>query len=184
MLQAVHSPRGVGSAPSLGPCLCTGGESIDCPLCKESTPQGKFHLIRHIGQHLEEISLAVLTTAYPESACSSEADTDDERKASSTTGESTSSDERLDEPPASGPQNQPAARFHQNSDLAQQSAESVAREVLGPLVHSPTRNFLLPQAQKLTRNEWEIIKNTYERYPRTRDDLPYLSQVLDKETNC
>ncbi len=41
-------------------------ESIDCPLCTESIPQGKFAILKHLGGHLEEISLAVLTTTCPE----------------------------------------------------------------------------------------------------------------------
>ncbi|KAK0640801.1 hypothetical protein B0T16DRAFT_202349 [Cercophora newfieldiana] len=85
-------------------------------------------------------------------------------------------------PHVSSPQHaNAAARFYHGQDPAQKAGEDVAHDVLGPLILSPTVNFLLPQAKAMTRNEWEVIKGLYERDPRTRDDLPYLSQVLEKE---
>jgi hypothetical protein len=69
----------------------------------------------------------------------------------------------------------------QKAAEAQLAAEAVAHEILGPLILSPTVGFLLPQAQNMARREWEVIKGLYERDPRTRDDLPYLSAVLEKE---
>jgi hypothetical protein len=69
----------------------------------------------------------------------------------------------------------------QKAAEAQLAAEAVAHEILGPLILSPTVGFLLPQAQNMARREWEVIKGLYERDPRTRDDLPYLSMVLEKE---
>lgn len=77
--------------------------------------------------------------------------------------------------------NQATARFSQTHDPAQKAAEAVAQEILGALIISPTVGFLLPQAQRMTRGEWEVIRGLYERDPRTREDLPYLSQVLEKE---
>jgi hypothetical protein len=65
----------------------------------------------------------------------------------------------------------------------QRQGEAIAHEILGHLMTSPTVQFLLPQAHVMTRKEWEIIKKVYEKNPRTRDDLPYLSECLEKETN-
>ncbi|KAK3303676.1 transcription factor S-II, central domain-containing protein [Chaetomium strumarium] len=65
----------------------------------------------------------------------------------------------------------------------QRQGEAIARDILGHLMTSPTVHFLLPQAHVMTRKEWEIIKKVYEKDPRTRDDLPYLSECLEKETN-
>ncbi|KAL2133837.1 hypothetical protein VTI74DRAFT_1560 [Chaetomium olivicolor] len=67
-------------------------------------------------------------------------------------------------------------------DERQRQGEAVAREVLGYLITSPTVGFLLPQAHNMARREWEIIKKVYERDPRTREDLPYLSAILEKES--
>ncbi|KAK4168431.1 SPOC domain-containing protein [Cladorrhinum sp. PSN259] len=63
----------------------------------------------------------------------------------------------------------------------QKEAEMVAREVLGYLVSSPTVQFLLPQAAAMSRREWELIKKIYERDERSRNDLPYLASLLEKE---
>ncbi|KAK0616973.1 SPOC domain-containing protein [Immersiella caudata] len=90
--------------------------------------------------------------------------------------------------PPLGPQqaNQSAGRLHlspeaQKAAEAQRAAEAVAHEILGPLIMSETVGFLLPQAQKMSRSEWEVIKGLYERDPLTRHDLPHLSRVLEKE---
>ncbi|KAK4179138.1 SPOC domain-containing protein [Triangularia setosa] len=64
---------------------------------------------------------------------------------------------------------------------AQRRGEAEAREVLGQYMRSPTVAFLLPQAYAMTRSEWELIRRVYEREPKAREDLPYLSQVLERE---
>jgi len=92
-------------------------------------------------------------------------------------------------PPYGTPQNngmmQPApahpSSFHPSNDEAQLAAEAVAREVLGSYITSPTVSFLLPQAQEMTRREWEVILKIYQRDPLTCEDLPHLSSVLEKE---
>ncbi|OLN87021.1 Transcription factor BYE1 [Colletotrichum chlorophyti] len=63
----------------------------------------------------------------------------------------------------------------------QQQGQALAQEVLGPLVNSPTIKFLLPQAFQMSRKEWEVIQGILERDPRARDDLKYLSQLLEKQ---
>ncbi|KAK4098015.1 SPOC-domain-containing protein [Parathielavia hyrcaniae] len=78
--------------------------------------------------------------------------------------------------PTSQAASQPSAE-----DELQRQGEAIAREVLGHLITSPTVSFLLPQAHKMSRREWEVIRNFYERDPRTKDDLPHLSLVLEKE---
>ncbi|KAK4666287.1 Transcription factor bye1 [Podospora pseudopauciseta] len=64
---------------------------------------------------------------------------------------------------------------------SQRRGEAEAREVLGQYMRSPTVAFLLPQAFAMTRSEWELIRRVYEREPKAREDLPYLSQVLERE---
>ncbi|KZZ97366.1 Spen-like protein [Moelleriella libera RCEF 2490] len=64
---------------------------------------------------------------------------------------------------------------------AQQAGQIVAREVLGSLISVPTVQFLLPQAHKMSRREWEVIRSIYDRDPRARDDLQLLGQILEKE---
>ena len=81
-------------------------------------------------------------------------------------------------PPAPAPQ---AARPMSKADELQRQGEATARDVLGHLITSPTVGFLLPQAHSMSRREWEVIKKVYEKDPRTRDDLPYLSAILEKE---
>jgi hypothetical protein len=83
------------------------------------------------------------------------------------------------QPPAP-PTAQPA-RQTPNADELQRKGEAIAREVLGHLITSPTVRFLLPQAHMMTRREWEVIKKIYEKDPRTRDDLPALSAILEQE---
>ncbi|ATY63919.1 PHD finger domain [Cordyceps militaris] len=93
-------------------------------------------------------------------------------------------------PPAPTPPNasnltSPPPPFAQMTEAqkvqAQQAAQQTAREVLGAFVKVPTVQFLLPQAHQMARREWEIIKSVYEREPRARDDLQYLSVLLEKE---
>lgn len=93
-------------------------------------------------------------------------------------------------PPAPTPPNasnltSPPPPFSQMTDAqkvqAQQAGQHIAQEVLGPFVKVPTVQFLLPQAHQMSRREWEIIKSIYEREPKARDDLQYLSVLLEKE---
>ena len=84
-------------------------------------------------------------------------------------------------PPTPTPHN-PNNLGYGRQDQQQRQSEQVAREVLGPLITSPTVGFLLPQADQMTRKEWEVIKKIYERDPKARDDLPHLSSVLEKQT--
>jgi hypothetical protein len=57
----------------------------------------------------------------------------------------------------------------------------MAEEILGQLINSPTVQFILPQAFQMTRKEWVVIKGIFERDSRARQDLKYLSQLLEKE---
>ncbi|KAM3443798.1 hypothetical protein MY4824_000246 [Beauveria thailandica] len=93
-------------------------------------------------------------------------------------------------PPAPTPPNasnltSPPPPFAQMTEAqkmqAQQAGQHTANEVLGPFVKVPTVQFLLPQAHQMSRREWEIIKSIYEREPKARDDLHYLSVLLEKE---
>ncbi|KAL1837489.1 hypothetical protein VTJ49DRAFT_3733 [Mycothermus thermophilus] len=81
-------------------------------------------------------------------------------------------------PPAPAPQ---PPRKPSTTDELQRQGEAVAREILGDLITSPTVAFLLPQAHLMSRREWEVIKKIYEQDPRTRDDLPYLGSILERE---
>jgi hypothetical protein len=76
------------------------------------------------------------------------------------------------------------ARQPGGMDERQRQGEVVARDVLGDLMASPTVAFLLPQAHNMTHKEWEVIRRIYEREPRAREDLPYLSTCLEKESNA
>ncbi|KAL2169337.1 hypothetical protein VTG60DRAFT_6111 [Thermothelomyces hinnuleus] len=82
-------------------------------------------------------------------------------------------------PHAPAPQQQP--KQASTIDELQRQGEATAREVLGHLITSPTVSFLLPQAHCMSRKEWEVIKKIYEKDPRTRDELPYLSTILERE---
>ncbi|KAK4147338.1 SPOC domain-containing protein [Dichotomopilus funicola] len=82
--------------------------------------------------------------------------------------------------PPSQPAPQPPRRAPSTDEL-QRQGEATAREVLGHLITSPTVTFLLPQAHMMARREWELIKGIYETDPRTRDELPYLSSILEKQ---
>ncbi|KAF4595718.1 Transcription factor S-II, central domain containing protein [Ophiocordyceps camponoti-floridani] len=62
---------------------------------------------------------------------------------------------------------------------AQMAGQVVAREVLGPLISAPTVQFLLPQAHRMSRKEWEVVRTMYEREPRSREDLNYLGALLE-----
>lgn len=93
-------------------------------------------------------------------------------------------------PPAPTPPNAsalsgPPTPFAQMTEAqkiqAQQAGQKIAQEVLGAFVKVPTVQFLLPQAHQMSRREWDIIKSIYEREPKARDDLQYLSVLLEKE---
>jgi hypothetical protein len=64
---------------------------------------------------------------------------------------------------------------------AQAAGQKLAQEVLGHHMHVPTAQFLLPQAFQMSRREWEIIKDIYERDTRAREDLKYLGVLLEKQ---
>lgn len=81
-------------------------------------------------------------------------------------------------PPAVLPTHTSEAEKYQ----AQQRGQAEAKEVLGPFISVPTVQFLLPQAFQMTRREWEVIKDIYERDPKARDDLQYLGQLLEKSS--
>lgn len=87
----------------------------------------------------------------------------------------------MQHPPAHPSSFDHPSTFRPNNDPAQLAAEAVAHEVLGSYITSPTVNFLLPQAQHMSREEWEVILKIYQRDPQTCDDLPHLSSVLEKE---
>lgn len=63
----------------------------------------------------------------------------------------------------------------------QQAGEKLAREILGNYISVPTAQFLLPQAFQMQQKEWETVRAVYERDPKARDDLKYLSTLLEKE---
>ncbi|CAG9953656.1 unnamed protein product [Clonostachys rosea f. rosea IK726] len=80
------------------------------------------------------------------------------------------------------PQQQPSQMSEAQRHQAQQLGQAMAHEVLGPqYISAPTAQFLIPQAWQMSRKEWEVIKNIYERDPRAREDLQYLGGLLDKE---
>ncbi|CRK22825.1 hypothetical protein BN1723_012795 [Verticillium longisporum] len=65
-----------------------------------------------------------------------------------------------------------------------QQAEAIAREVLGPFIDCATVQFLLPQAIRMTRREWQVCRGIFERDERARVDLKYLSQLLQIESEA
>lgn len=79
-------------------------------------------------------------------------------------------------PPPPVSQMTEAQKYHM-----QQVGQQVAQEVLGAFINVPTVQFLLPQAFQMSRREWGVIKAIYEKDPRARDDLQYLSVLLEKE---
>lgn len=65
---------------------------------------------------------------------------------------------------------------------AQQAGQNMANDILGPtLITAPTVQFLLPQAWKMSRQEWELVRTLFEREPKSRDDLQFLGSLLEKE---
>lgn len=85
------------------------------------------------------------------------------------------------------PPNQPPVGYSEGrgpeaeKQQRQQQGQALAHEVLGLLINSPTMKFLLPQAYQMSRTEWEVIRGILEKDPRARDDLTYLSQLLEKQ---
>ncbi|KAI6778548.1 Spen-like protein [Emericellopsis cladophorae] len=74
---------------------------------------------------------------------------------------------------------QPHPPHHDPAAVAQ--GQAVALEVLGPeFMTCPTVQFLLPQAADMKKKEWEVIRGLYEREPKSRDDLGFLGQLLEK----
>ncbi|KAM9876121.1 SPOC domain-containing protein [Verticillium dahliae] len=65
-----------------------------------------------------------------------------------------------------------------------QQGEAIAREVLGPFIDCATVQFLLPQAIRMTRREWQVCRGIFERDERARVDLKYLSQLLQIESEA
>ncbi|KAJ0348048.1 hypothetical protein KNSL1_005930 [Colletotrichum chrysophilum] len=85
-------------------------------------------------------------------------------------------------PPNQAPAGYTAARGPEaEQDRRQREGQALAHEVLGPLVNSRTVPFLMPHAHAMTRTEWEVIKGIYDRDPKAREDLQYLSQLLEKQ---
>lgn len=91
-------------------------------------------------------------------------------------------------PPSGQPQQQqplppqPDQMSEAQKHAAQRAGQAVAHEVLGPqLITAPTLQFLLPQAWKMSRREWEVVRNLFEREPKAKDDLQCLAHLLEKE---
>jgi hypothetical protein len=87
-------------------------------------------------------------------------------------------------PPAAGQPlpSQPDQMSEAQKHAAQRAGQAVAHEVLGPqLITAPTLQFLLPQAWKMSRREWEVVRNLFEREPKAKDDLQCLAHLLEKE---
>jgi hypothetical protein len=82
-------------------------------------------------------------------------------------------------PPATAPV--PAVQTEAQKAHAQQAGQLLAQEVLGDLLTVSTVQFLLPQAYQMSRREWEVIKDIYEKDERARDDLQYLGALLEKQ---
>lgn len=68
-------------------------------------------------------------------------------------------------------------------DAAQREGERVAREVLGPLISSPTLAFIMPHAHRMLPKEWHLIREVYERDLASREDLNRLSTLLAEASN-
>lgn len=77
---------------------------------------------------------------------------------------------------------QPVHDREQSQAEKQQAGEAIARNILGPLITCPTVQFLTPHAAVMRVEEWHVIKRLYERDPKARIDLNYLSQLLENES--
>lgn len=73
---------------------------------------------------------------------------------------------------------QQAARAQQLE--AQRKGEIMAHQIMGDLIRAPTVSFLLPQAHMMQANEWTIIRDILAADDQARDDLPYLSKLLEQ----
>ncbi|KAB5518896.1 SPOC domain-containing protein [Coniochaeta sp. 2T2.1] len=85
-------------------------------------------------------------------------------------------------PPVQHPQAmegvQVSAQAQHARRLAQAESERVAREILGPLISSPTLAFIMPHAHGMLPKEWHLIREVYERDVQSREDLNRLSALL------
>lgn len=85
-------------------------------------------------------------------------------------------------PPLPPTPSQPDQMSEAQRFAAQQAGQTMASEVLGPAhVTASTAQFLMPQAWKMSRQEWEVVRNLFEREPKARDDLQFLASLLEKE---
>lgn len=79
----------------------------------------------------------------------------------------------------------PIPQIPQNSEesrkAAQTAGEAMAASILGPLISAPSVQMILPQAWKMSRKEWEVIRGLFEREPRCREDLTFLGVLLERE---
>lgn len=85
-------------------------------------------------------------------------------------------------PPVAAPPQTSTPMSEAQKAQAQQAGQVMAQEVLGPLITVPTVQFLLPQAYQMSRKEWEVIREVYNRDPKAREDLVYLGALLEKES--
>ncbi|OIW25456.1 SPOC-domain-containing protein [Coniochaeta ligniaria NRRL 30616] len=76
------------------------------------------------------------------------------------------------------PQQLPQVTAQAQHDAAQREGERIAREVLGPLISSPTLAFIMPHAHRMLPKEWHLIREVYERDLLSREDLNRLSTLL------
>lgn len=71
----------------------------------------------------------------------------------------------------------PSQDAGQDSKIA--AGRLLAHEVLGPeLIKAPSLAFLLPQAWKLSRDKWELLRAFLEKESRAREDAQYLKQFV------
>ncbi|KAM0331250.1 hypothetical protein ACHAQA_002920 [Verticillium albo-atrum] len=85
------------------------------------------------------------------------------------------------QPPHGYAQREPS---EEEMNQLRQQGEAIAREVLGPFIDCATVQFLLPQAVRMTRREWQVCRGIFERDERARVDLKYLSQLLQIESEA
>lgn len=82
-------------------------------------------------------------------------------------------------PPVAAPPQTSTPMSEAQKAQAQQAGQVMAQEVLGPLIAVPTVQFILPQAYQMSRREWEVIRDVYNRDPRAREDLQHLAALLN-----
>ncbi|KAL1839290.1 hypothetical protein VTK73DRAFT_4075 [Phialemonium thermophilum] len=144
--------------------------SSQSPLVAQSSPTPAYGNHHHPAQRTPSVSAPAFSPTSPQGSFSQHPSP---RPPSQTTTP-------IQPPPPQPPQAPHDPRLA-GQDAAQRQGEQVAREILGPLFHSPTVTFLLPHAYQMSRREWELIKRVYEREPRTRDDLVVLNAIIEKE---